>query len=62
MENEKNAQPKEQGKAIKELVKPNKLDSHLIKEVESLCPELATCPTLRRLDGQNVEKDDEILF
>lgn len=46
----------------KELVKPRKLDSSLIKEVESLCGELQNCGHLRRLDGNNVEQDDDILF
>lgn len=47
---------------LKELVKPRKLDRELIKEVEALCPELQNCGQLRRLDGNNVEQDDDILF
>ena len=47
---------------VKELVKPRKLDNNLIKEVEALCPELQNCGHLRRLDGQNVDSDDDILF
>lgn len=47
---------------VKELVKPRKLDASLIKEVESLCGELQNCGHLRRLDGNNVEQDDDILF
>lgn len=49
-------------KKVKELVKPRKLDNSLIKEVEALCPELQSCGHLRRLDGQNVDHDDDILF
>jgi hypothetical protein len=54
--------PQELEKKVKELIKPNKLDSKLIKEVESLCGELQTCGELRRMDGVNVEKDNDILF
>ena len=47
---------------VKELIKPRKLDDSLIKEVESLCGELRSCGELRRLDGNNVEQDSDILF
>jgi len=56
MENQNNL------KKAKELVKPRKLDSLLIKDVESLCPELRSCDHLRRLEGDNVEQGDDILF
>ena len=45
----------------KELVKPNKNSEELLKEVEALCGELS-CPRLRRLDGQGVDLESDILF
>jgi len=56
-ENEENLQQR-----AKELVKPRKLDSALIREVESLCGELERCDHLRRLEGDNVEQGEDILF
>ena len=61
---EQNENQKDQGlqSKVKELVKPRKLDVSLIKEVESLCGELSNCGHLRRLDGNNVKQDNDILF
>lgn len=50
---------------VRELVKPRKVDSALIREVEALCAELQCCNTLRRGCGttsESVEGDDDILF
>lgn len=47
---------------VKELIKPRKLDTSLIREVEALCGELSSCGQLRRMDGSNVEHDEDILF
>jgi len=53
---------KENQYKVKELIKPRKLDDSLIKEVEALCPELRNCGELRRLGGEGVEQDSDILF
>ncbi|WP_268225311.1 FlmA family RiPP peptide [Sinomicrobium oceani] len=49
----------------KELLKPKKMEDNLVKEVEFLCPELQSCPDLRKMkhsNGVEVDVDDDILF
>ena len=46
----------------KELVKPITKENRLVKEVETLCGELRSCPRLRRLSGDDTDQEEDILF